>query len=234
MPPAHSLRNGDAESVLIGKTLASSLRAQSGSTLVLQAAGPHASTNALNVTVQGFLLTRHISESKRKATVTLPFAQDLLRMPGQITQYVVAVRELDRVDDVARLVQQALGDEYQVTTWHDIDPVMRDRVRAMSYVMLFVTLTLCFLVASGIVNTTRMSVHDRVREIGTMLAVGVRRRQITFLFLWEALFLGCVSAIVGSLLGRGFLSTVLRHGVSRRMPGGTSLAFTWTSVRDFL
>ena len=79
---------------LIGKTLADSLRAEKGATLVMQAAGPHASTNALDVEVSGFLPTVNIAESKRMATVRLGFAQDLLRMNGQVTEYAVAVSDM--------------------------------------------------------------------------------------------------------------------------------------------
>lgn len=219
------LAPGDKERALIGKTLAQSLGAGLGSTLVMQASGPHASTNALDMTVSGFLRAQHSSESKRKVTVSLTFAQDLLRMHGRITSYVVGVHDYDRVKEVARAVQTAVGQEFQVTTWQEMDPVQRDRVRFMKLLMLFVAMTLCLLVATTIVNTTMMSVHERVREIGTMLALGVRRRQVTSLFLWEAIQLGLVSASFGTLLGRVLLSAWLSHGLAGEMPGGDLTVF---------
>jgi putative ABC transport system permease protein len=213
------LEPGQDGRALIGKTLAEALGAQAGATLVMQSAGPRASTNALDVVAAGFLPTHSLAESKRMATVTLAFAQDLLRMKGRVTQYVVGVRELERVDETAARLRAALGGDYEVTTWRDMDPATRDRTAALRWVLAFVALVLFLLVATGIVNTMLMSVYERVREIGTMLAVGVRRRQVTALFLWEAIVLGLSSALAGAGAGLA-LVRAWSGGVRFQPPGG--------------
>jgi putative ABC transport system permease protein len=86
-------------------------------------------------------------------------------------------------------------------------------------------LVLFLLVATGIINTMLMSVYERVREIGTMLALGVRRWQITALFLLEATALGLQLCwerqhwlpVVVSWLGQ--------RGIPLKPPGGDVL---WT------
>jgi putative ABC transport system permease protein len=220
---SHPLGQTSDGEVLIGKTLAEALTATLGATLVLQSAGPHAGTNALDVTVAGFLPTYNLAESKRSATVTLHFAQSLLRMSGRVTEYAVGVSDLDRVDEVAAAVRAQLGDGYQVTTWRDLDPLTRDRTKALAVVLAVIALVLFLLVATGIVNTMLMSVYERVREIGTMLAVGVRRYQILSLFLWEATALGVGSALSGAGLGGAILGWLSRRGVTIRQPGGDQM-----------
>lgn len=211
--------SGDA---LIGKTLAESLGAQKGATLVMQAAGPHASTNALDIEVHGFLPIHNVAESKRMATVRLAFAQDLLRMKGQVTSYVLNVNELEQAGAVAKRVGEALGSEYEVTTWADLDPMTKTRVSSLGYVLFFIGLILFLLVATGIVNTMLMSVYERVREIGTMLALGVRRSQVTALFLLEAAALGLLGSALGTALGYGLVRW-LGRGLTIRPPGGDPL-----------
>ena len=215
--PLQPGREGDA---LIGKTLAESLGADKGATLVMQAAGPHASTNALDVEISGFLPTQSVAESKRMATVRLRFAQELLRMNGQVSEYTIGISNLAQADQVASAVRAALGPEYEVTTWADLDPATKTRVGSVLYVMLFIGGVLFLLVATGIVNTMLMSVYERVREIGTMLALGVRRWQVTVLFLAEALLLGLMSSALGVALGYGIVAGVFRKGFSIRPPGG--------------
>ncbi|HMY58306.1 MAG TPA: FtsX-like permease family protein, partial [Pseudomonadota bacterium] len=210
---------------LIGKTLSDSLKANPGSTLVMQAAGPHASTNALDIEVSGYLPTLNLIESKRMATVQVGFAQELLRMKGQVTEYVVGVHNLEQMNDVAQRLRTELGDDYQVTTWEDIDPATRTRVSSLGYVLIFIAVVLFLLVATGIVNTMMMSVYERVREIGTMLAVGVRRWQVTALFLLEAMALGLTSSVFGSLLGYVVVLWLGQRGIPMRPPGGDLL---WT------
>ncbi len=210
---------------LIGQTLADSLKAQKGATLVMQAAGPHASTNALDVEVGGFLPSISIAESKRLATVPLGFAQDLLRMKGQVTEYAIAVTDMKQMNAIAAELRMVLGDEYQVTTWEELDPATKTRVASLGYVLLFVALVLFLLVATGIVNTMLMSVYERVREIGTMLALGVRRWQVTVLFLLEAISLGLGSSVLGTALGYLVVRWLGQRGIPMKPPGGDVL---WT------
>lgn len=219
-PGSQPLRPGREGDALMGKTLAESLGAQKGATLVMQAAGPHASTNALDIEVSGFLPTWNIAESKRMATVRLEFAHELLRMKGQVTEYVVGVTDLEQVDVVAARVRTALGEGYTVTTWGEMDPATKTRATTMNYVMAFIALVLFLLVATGIINTMLMSVYERVREIGTMLAVGVRRWQVMVLFLWEAIALGLLSATVGSSVGYVLVRLLEGHGIKTHPPGG--------------
>lgn len=219
-PGSQPLLSGKQGDMLIGKTLAESLGAKPGSTLVMQAAGPHASTNALDIEVGGFLPQQSAMESKRMATVRIGFAQELLRMRGQVTEYTVGIRDLQHAEAVAARLRSVLGPEYQVTTWADLDPATKTRVSSVVYVMLFVGGILFLLVATGIINTMLMSVYERVREIGTMLALGVRRWQVTALFLWEAIALGLFSALSGVALGYGIVAGVFRKGISLRPPGG--------------
>jgi len=210
---------GRDDLALIGQTLAESLGGKIGSTLVMQGASPNkGSTNALDVEVVGFLPTRTPVESKRMATVSLALAQDLLHMQGQITEYVVGVSDLARVDEVAERVRSAVPKDFEITTWHDVDPITRDRTNVLRWVLGFVALVLFLLVATGIVNTMLMSVYERVREIGTMLAVGVRRRQVMMLFLWEALGLGFLGSFVGVSLGVALIGWLGHRGITIRPP----------------
>lgn len=202
------------DAILVGRTLVESLDAKEGSSLIMQAAGAHGGVNALDVSVQGFLRTTHPAESKRAATVTLAFAQTLLRMPGGISHYVVGVRDVDRLDDVATHLRVALGPEFQITTWRDLDSTNAGRATIMRGLMFVVTVILFLLVLTGVVNTMLMSVYERIREIGTMLAVGVRRRQIRLLFVCEAAFMALASAVGGTTLGALVVHLMGHRGVT--------------------
>jgi len=53
----------------------------------------------------------------------------------------------------------------------------------------------------GVVNTMMSSVHERIRDIGIMKAVGASRRQIMKMFFYEALAVGLVGGVFGYVLG---------------------------------
>jgi putative ABC transport system permease protein len=73
----------------------------------------------------------------------------------------------------------------------------------------------------GIVNAMLMSVLERVREIGTMLAVGMRRRQIVGLFLLEGLVLGFLGGVIGLALGAAVTMYFGHVGIDLPAPGAT-------------
>jgi putative ABC transport system permease protein len=140
-------------------------------------------------------------------------------MQGRVTEYVLGVRDLSGVDEIAEGLRKVVGADYQITTWRDVDPATRDRTLAVRWILGFVALVLSLLVATGIVNTMLMSVYERVREIGTMLAVGVKRRQVMMLFVWEAVGLGLIGSCVGVSAGVALIAVLGRRGLSIRPPG---------------
>ena len=141
-------------------------------------------------------------------------------MPGRVTQYAVGVADLDRAGEVAARIQSAVGAGYEVESWRALAPVQRDLTQRIRLVMGFVVGILVLLVATGIVNTMLMSVYERVREIGTMMAVGVTRRQVLALFLLEAALLGVGGGAFGAALGTAVVRAIGARGFLFHPPGG--------------
>ena len=67
--------------------------------------------------------------------------------------------------------------------------------------------------AVGIVNALLMSVHERTREIGTVRALGMRRKTVVRMFVLEGLALGVVSAVAGVALGGAAVLYYGWHGI---------------------
>jgi putative ABC transport system permease protein len=168
------------------------------------------------------------------ATVRIQFAQELLRMPDLVTSYSVGIRDLQQAPAIAARLRAELGAEYEVTTWSDLDPTTRSRVLSVEYAFFLVALVLFLLVATGIINTMLMSVYERVREIGTMLSLGVRRWQITTLFLWEAGLLGFFSALIGCGLGYAVVRWLGRQGIRGHLAGGEEIVIYPSVEPSFL
>ncbi|MBS1153940.1 MAG: Cell division protein FtsX, partial [Myxococcaceae bacterium] len=74
----------------------------------------------------------------------------------------------------------------------------------------------------GIVNAMLMSVLERTREIGTMLAVGMRRRKIVGLFLAEGLVIGLIGGLLGVAIGLLVVTWLHHVGLPLPAPGATA------------
>jgi putative ABC transport system permease protein len=72
------------------------------------------------------------------------------------------------------------------------------------------------------VNTLLMTMFERTREIGTMLAMGTPRGWIVALFMMEALVLGVLGAVVGLAAGNLLASLIDYAGVQLPPPPGST------------
>ena len=172
-----------------------------GEFLNLSGASPQGRQNAVDVQVKG--LTRSLLPLEEKRSVTLPLsvAQSLLGLEGKVTEIAVAIDDLDRLAVVQRNLQKVLGPEFEVSSWSEVQPFLRDVLFRQKIMISIVSVILFILVLFVIANTMTMAVFERTREIGTMLSVGIKRRQIQTIFFAESVFVGVVGAFAGTLIG---------------------------------
>jgi len=79
--------------------------------------------------------------------------------------------------------------------------------------------------AVSIFNVMMMSVKERVQEIGILLSIGTEKGEVRRMFLYEALILGLIGAVVG-----GIMSSIIGYSVVNAMIGTTQYFFTWDSL----
>ncbi len=158
---------------------------------------------------------------KRVGLVPLALAQKLLRMEGRVTEYAISVQPLDKAEVVAARLQDTLGPDYEVHTWSQLFPFIKTLTGTQDFIFSIVSGVFLTVVLLGIVNAMLMSVLERTREIGTMLAVGMRRRQIVSLFLAEGLVIGLIGGLLGISLGFAVVTYFHSAGIPLPAPGAT-------------
>lgn len=214
--------NAQPRGGVLGAELAIGMKTKVEATLTLQAAGKEGQLNALDLEVRG--VSRGASsmmESKRAVTVPLAYGQELLAMQGRATELAIGVDDMGRVDEVKAALQQALGPGFEVSTWMEVMPFLRDMTNRLDIILRFISAVLFFLVVFGVVNTMLMNVYERVREIGTLLAIGWRRRSILTLFLMEAAVLGVFGGAIGATIGMAVTLLTERVGIPITTPGAS-------------
>lgn len=215
-----SLRDSPLRSgAVLGGGLMKNLKVSQGDTFTLTAQTPRGQSNAVDLQLEGWIPMADPFTGRRLMAIRLSYAQELLRMPGRITEYAVQVKDVRRIDEVAAAVRATLGPDYEVHTWLDLQPLFRDLIRRTLFVLSTVTLVLFAIVVTGIVNVMAMTVYERVREIGTTMALGMRRRRILRLFLAEGGLLGLWGSLAGTGLGWGLVGIAGALGVPFKAPG---------------
>lgn len=167
------------------------------------------------------LLGSAVPTDKRLALAPLASVQRLLKMENQITEYIIRLDDVAFSEQVQKDLQSALGPEFEVSRWDEIVPFIKDLLSNFTRIFGFVTFVFLLVIMLGIVNSMFMNVMERVREIGTMMALGIRRGSILSLFILEGAFLGAVGAAAGLALGGLIVFIMSTIGIAIPAPGST-------------
>jgi putative ABC transport system permease protein len=215
--PQMSTRIGDGEKtvnalqkgkILVPTLLARGMGTKVGDTVVIVATNKDGSVNGKTFVVSG-ILESATGPGGRDGYIHIEDAMEILRMPQrEISEFAINVRTLRGVEHVAANVavqlQAAAQDPkkspFQVHTWSELSP-FANIAKMIDVMTFFIKLMLIAIVLISILNVMIMAVYERVREIGTIAAIGTLPGKILSLFLVEGLFLGVAGALVGLILG---------------------------------
>ena len=196
--------------------------AKAGDKVVLLTNDHEGVLNATEVSIIGNLSMSMPLPDKKIAYVPLAAAQQLLRMEGRATEIAVAVDHLEHIEEIRTRLAAAVGPEYEVSTWHEVASFIDELVAMQNLFIGIILYTFLFIALLGIANAMLLNVLERTREIGTMMAVGMRRRQILMLFLLEAALVGLVGGVGGAAVGGGIVGYYHSTGLSFTVPGSTA------------
>lgn len=207
-----------ADGAVLGAPLARALKVTLAAELAVLARDHDGLLNGVPARVGGLALPL-LPTDRAAAWIPLADAQELLRLGQACNELAVAVTDLDAVDVVRDRVQAALGPGVEVETWKQQLPGLADMVNNMRFSGLVVSVIIALVAAVGVFTCAALNVRDRTREIGTWLALGVRRRAVWAAFVLESVVLGFFGAVLG--LGVGLLGAlvVARWGVPMKLPG---------------
>lgn len=213
------LASGDDDAVLLAPALAAHLGIGLGGTATLLANDRDGVLNALDFRYVGAYGQPLPIGEKKIGFVPIAFAQRLLRMEGRATEIAVAVEHLDKADAIKPKLEAALGPDYEVSSWREVASFVDEAIASQDGVVKVLAGIFWFVAMLGIANTMLMAVLERTREIGTMMSLGMRRRQILGLFVLEAAFIGMLGGALGALAGGGLVSGFARSGITIRLGG---------------
>jgi len=214
LPPASS------DGVLLGASLASSLRLELGDPVYLYAPGSDG-IGAAAYRLIGLLRFDDPDREIGAVQLSLAAAQELAA-PGRLSRIELRLPGTVRVQDdalairTAASIATALGPEYQVDHWRSIDPTINAMIDFLSPIM--VVYSVIFFVLAGllVLNTIYLSTLERVREFGLLLALGAGSARVVRVVTLQSLIVCLGGAAIGVA---GGLGTVALLSDGFRFPG---------------
>lgn len=167
-----------------------------------------------NFVVSGIMRSTGNPTIDGAAVVNLDAGNTLFQKAGKYDSLFVVASSSDYVDIVEREIRSLYANDIGITTVEAILETVREFTGGINAFLLSIAVISLIVGAVGIITTLYTSVIDRIREIGTLKALGAQNSHILLLFLVEALIIGSLGATVGLLagIGGGFVLTRLGPG----------------------
>ena len=211
------LKKGD---VLLPEVLARGMGVKTGDTVVLVANNKDGSVNGMTFQVAG-VVESLMGPGGRDGYLHIEDAGTLLRMdPLEVSEVAVRTKDFEQLADVAGRLRSELEPianqqnkpMFELHTWDQLTPFY-NVVRMIDIMTLGIKVILIAVVLISVLNVMMMSVYERVREIGTLAAMGTQPNRIMALFVAEGVCLGLAGAIAGAAVGIGTLWVLNLTGV---------------------
>ncbi|MEM1112969.1 MAG: FtsX-like permease family protein [Pseudomonadota bacterium] len=208
----------NAEEIVIGTVLASNLKVAIGDEITLLGSGRDGSFAAGIATVVGLIDTGLVDLDRAIAALPLGYFQSIFSMEGAVHKIVIHVPTLPDVAPAEAQLRAELGQtSLAVRDWNELQPGLRQAILADSFSAVVMYGVLVILVAFSVLNTQLMSVLERTREFGVMMALGLRPSGLSRLVLLETASMALLGTILGCLLGGAVTAYFMFYGLS--LPG---------------
>ena len=206
--------------VLIPQLLARGMKVKVGDQVVLVVTNSSGSVNGKPFTV-GDILDGVTGPGGRDGYIHIDDARELLRMEQpEVMEIAVRLKSLAKLGEVQQRLSKALDEirnkedkpATELHLWSDLSP-FASIVRMIDLMTLFIRIMLIAIVLVSVMNVMLMAVYERIREIGTLAAIGTQPGKLMAIFLIEGLLLGLAGALAGIALSYGIIALLNAYPV---------------------
>ena len=189
--------NLNDKAVLLASGLAEQLKVGINDTIVLIGQGYHGSTAAGKFPVKGILQFGSPDLNDRILYLPLRAAQEFYAADGMITSMIIQLKDADAMLQTQEALQQTLSKNYEVMNWGELMPDIKQHIETDTNNMKYVQGILYVLISFGIFGTLLMMMVERKREMGMMVAIGMKKTFLMLVLVIESV----LTVLTGCLLG---------------------------------
>lgn len=214
-----------------GRMLARNLGVSVGDQIVVLGTGTDGGVAALAVTLVGTFDSGVAELDRQLLEIPLPVVAEAFAMHDAVHAIVVRAESVALASDVAQALRKDLPEGETVLEWQTLMPDLAQAItldRASGDILFGI---LAAVVTIGVLNSFLMTVFERTREFGVLMAIGMRSRSIVALLQVEALLLSSLGCAIGVAVGMPLVMWVGRVGIP---VGDTSAAMQAFHLADRL
>jgi ABC-type lipoprotein release transport system permease subunit len=206
------LENVDDNGIVIGRKLADKLETRVGKRVVLMSQDPDNEIADRGFRVVGIFESDVTGFEEGNVFIGKQAAQKMLRIGDTTTEIVFLGDSYRNVEPTYSKVVSNVDSSLDVSRWSEVATYLGSMLKVMDGFVVIWMIVIFLALSFGLVNTLVMAVFERVREIGLMLALGMKPSNIVGQIIIESMLLLSVGLVIGNVLA---VSTIqpLRGGI---------------------
>jgi ABC-type lipoprotein release transport system permease subunit len=203
LPVDRMIRTADSRDAVLGARLLSELKIEEGNKFVITLQGRDGELVNELFRVRGVIETGIREVDSSLIMVGRERAAAMAGIPGEVHELAVILRRADDDAEVFPIVADVMKDrpELHPVPWEKAMPNLANAIKLDYASQKFIFVVILLIVTIGVVNTLLMSVMERLREFGVILALGASAAVLRRMVLAEALVLGAAAMALGCVLG---------------------------------
>jgi len=201
------------DDAVLGAVLARNLGAGIGEEVVVLGTGKEGGVAAMVLTVVGLLETGMADLDRVLMLASIDQVQAGFGLEDEVHSLIIRANDVEDGPALVRQLQAELPDQLQVRNWDLVMPELKQGIevdRIGGRIMYGIIMAL---VVFSVVNSFIMTVFERTREFGMLLAIGMRPLRIILMLQWEALFVCFLGVSIGLLLAMGLTLWLMDVGI---------------------
>ena len=231
LEPGSVIKPNDPSAILVGTSIAN----PDGSTFPIVTLGQSLKLTFTSVGDDGeqesdsrvFVVSGILKESgdfslDRSVIIKESVGNTFFKKSGKYDRLLVVAQSSELVDEVEKDIQDLYGSSIGISSLQSRLQFRQAFTEGNNAFILSIGVIALVVGAVGIITTLYTSVTERIKEIGTMKAIGTQSSSILSLFLIEALLIGLIggtSGVIVGILAGNLLSSV----ISSPIPGSSSI-----------
>ncbi|MDH5765748.1 MAG: ABC transporter permease [Gammaproteobacteria bacterium] len=199
------LSSDNAHELVIGESLARNMKIKPGDEITLMGSGRDGSIAASIIPVVGIYASGSRELDRQLVQMPLAAFQDIFSMQDHGHAIVIYHEDVKQQSQLHAVFKDLIADQQQlvVLSWDEIQPGVKQMIELDYSSGWLMYIVLVAVIVFSILNTFLMSVLERTREFGIMLALGYTPYNIGRLVMQEAFILTSIALIAGTLIGLG-------------------------------
>lgn len=217
LPEEQLLPDSTSRKALLGDRLLKELQLKQGSKFVVTLQNMQGEMVSELLRVHGSIHTGIRTLDRSLVIVGRQRAAAVAGMPGQVHELALIMKD-GLVEEQAQIIRNLLPSEQglRLVFWDEAMANLANAIKLDYASQKFIFLIILMIVTIGVVNTLLMAVMERTREFGTILALGARPAMLHIILFLEALILGSLGLVFGSLCGSLATWYLVEKGIDLR------------------